>query len=94
MNHFKMSSGYVEGYLDNIVSICVFGKIEFNGLFTMLGSYRRYYAEHICFGALYPGLALPNAALTKKLTQLTAALYHQNVFGYLTIELLHSPKSG
>ena len=93
VTNFKASEGYVESYMENMVSVAVFGRIDFNGLWTLLGSYRKYYAEHICFGAMYPGLNV-SVALRTALLSIASALYRQNVFGYLTIELLLEPKTG
>jgi len=67
-----------------MISVALFGRIDFNGLWTLLGSYRKYYAENICFGALYPGITV-TIALRSALIDIAAALYKQNVFGYLTV---------
>lgn len=79
-----MSDGYVESYLEGMVSVSVFGRIDFNGLWTLLGSYRKYYAEYICFGASYPGFTVTND-LRSALVTIANVLYKQNVFGYLTL---------
>jgi len=67
-----------------MISVALFGRIDFNGLWTLLGSYRKYYAENISFGALYPGITV-TVALRSALIDIAAALYKQNVFGYLTV---------
>lgn len=41
---FKEKGGFIESYLENCSSVCVFGRIEINGIFTLLGTYRKYYA--------------------------------------------------
>lgn len=71
----------------------MFARIEFNGVFSLLGSYRKYYAENVCFGAMYPGIEVTEG-LKNKLISIGNKLYSNNVFGYLTIEMLVNQKTG
>lgn len=93
MAKFKQQGGYIESYIDNAATVCFFGRIEFNGLFTLLGSYKKYQAEMVNFGALYPGTAI-TPGIKAQLNAITTALYHQNVFGYITIETLMDARGG
>lgn len=87
MASFKMQGGYIESFIDSTSTVCFFGRIEFNGLFTLLGSYKKYFAEMVCFGAVYPGMQLTES-LKAKLAAIGNALYRKNVFGYLTIQAI------
>lgn len=44
MAQFKSKGGYIEAYLQNCQSVAIFGRIEFNGLFVLMGTYRKYKA--------------------------------------------------
>lgn len=54
-----------------------------NGLFTILGTYRKYYAENVCFGAIYPASEL-TPAVFKTIQKLSHELCSLNIFGYFT----------
>ena len=41
--------------------MCVFGRVEPNGLFMRLGTYRKVVAELVSLGAVYPGPSLPDS---------------------------------
>lgn len=90
---FKEKQGYLEGLLENCASLCLFGRIETSGVLVVLGSYKKLYAEGVCFGALYPA-----EQLTEEMVAMARAacgrLYQQGVFGYVTFEVLLSEKSG
>jgi hypothetical protein len=90
--HFKEKEGYVESLLDNCLTLCVFGRVETNGVLTLLGSYRKYYAENICFGALYPAEQV-SEEMIRLIESTCSKLYQMGVFGYLTFELLFNEKT-
>jgi hypothetical protein len=61
-------------------------------LFTLLGSYKRFYAEQVCFGAMYPGIEVTEPILAQ-IRHLCTEMYKMNVFGYVTFELLVDNRS-
>lgn len=76
--HFKAQQGYVEAYLEGCVPVGIFGKIELNGVLTLLGSYHKYYAEGVCLGALYPAKEVSGAggeAAVRMVQQVSNRLY-------------------
>lgn len=87
LSHFKERQGYFEGLLEGCAALGLFGRIETNGVFAVLGSYKKVYAENVCFGALYPA-----EQLTEEMVGLArracGRLYQLGVFGYVTFELL------
>lgn len=65
----------------------VFGRIDLNGVLTLLGSYRKYYAEGVCLGAMYPAKEVSGAGgetAVRMVQQASSRLYQQGVFGYIT----------
>jgi hypothetical protein len=89
---FKAQQGYVEGFLDGCQPVALFGRIELNGVLTLLGTYRKYYAEGVCLGAMYPAKEVGEGAV-RMVEQASSRLYQQGVFGYVTFELLFSERS-
>lgn len=89
---FKAQQGYVEAFLEGCQPVAIFGRIELNGVFTLLGTYRKYYAEGVCLGAMYPAKEVGEEAI-RMVERLASRLYQQGVFGYLTFELLFSERN-